>query len=189
MALRPPQHAVDAPIVYVHHADDAWSFDQIGEEREKMTAAGEDPDRHPVAVYHSGKSRYDLNASYAVCGEMRSAAMYLDEAKGPWRWKLKRLPFDDFYQVQSLIGQSYELGAIKACRLGVTGVEGPALQHYTPRSPVCPPATSRPSRPARPRCRSTSAPPSTSVRCRSRRKRESAKARRVGSTAEQVGPR
>lgn len=122
MALkRPPQNRVDAEPVYVDEKDDAWDNARIKEECRKMRQDGLDPSRHPVNVYHSGASRYDLGAAYAIPGGVASASNYL----GPdaTRFNLKRLSLAEVYRLTDL-GASTAMGRLYACRIGVLGLEG-----------------------------------------------------------------
>ena len=76
--LGPATHRIDAPIIYIHPLDDAWDRERIEAERETLRGAlatalesSTDPKRraaiacdmrHPVDVYYSGATRYDLDA-------------------------------------------------------------------------------------------------------------------------------
>lgn len=123
MALkRPPQHRSDADPVFVHSDDDAWDHERIKVECAKMREEGLSPSRHPVNVYHSGESRYDLGAAYDVLGTLHSAAEYL----GPTavRFTLRRLSTPELYRVTDM-GPTTALGRLYACRIGLASVEGP----------------------------------------------------------------
>lgn len=98
MALRPPQHRVDAPIVYIHPNDDAWDLDRVRAEQETM----DKPAEHPVAKYMGGFTRYDLNAKGMVGENEVCPADYIDEAKEPVKWHLKRLNAQQWYEVQPI---------------------------------------------------------------------------------------
>src|SRR5688500_13001601 len=100
MLKRPPQHRVDATAVYVDPDDTAWDNARIKQECTWMRKAGLSPSRHPVNVYHSGDSRYDLGACYQTVVEapvedeqakiaMMPASAYLNA--GASRFVLRRL--------------------------------------------------------------------------------------------------
>lgn len=55
MKFRPPTHRVDAPIVFIHPADEAWDQDKIAESEKEH---GEDC---PYLRYVAGKTRYDAS--------------------------------------------------------------------------------------------------------------------------------
>lgn len=119
MLKRPPQHRVDATPVYVDERDTAWDVVRIKAECAEMRKAGQDPRRHPVNVYHSGESRYDLGASYAVLGTMHSAAEYL--GANATRFVLRTLEHPEYYRVVDLWGRTE--AQLLACRLALMSVE------------------------------------------------------------------
>src|SRR5689334_11416959 len=96
---RPPQHRVDAPIMFVHPTDTAWDYPRIKAEQEKMRESGADPLMHPVARYHGGWTRYDLDAQATLFGEVVRPRDYLDESKQPVMWKLRRLTQPQWYEI------------------------------------------------------------------------------------------
>lgn len=138
MALRrnrPPQHRIDAPIVYVHQDDDAWNIERVREEQKRMAAAGEDQKHHPVALYQGGWTRYDLNAKGTVLGDVVAVSDYLDEGKHPMRWVLRRLTVTEWYEVHALFERAARMGEqpyacyLRCFALGVTRLEGgPSLE-------------------------------------------------------------
>src|SRR5688572_21022831 len=97
---RPPKHRIDSPIVYIPPGDDAWDLATIEAERKAMMEAGEKPDLHPVTVYYSGETRFDLSAPAKVLGDDRCPAQYLLDGKKPERFKLRRLSYEQFQEVQ-----------------------------------------------------------------------------------------
>ena len=130
MALkRPPEHRADAPIVFVHPLDDAWDNDRVREEQEAMEAAGEDPTSHPVAMYHGGFTRFDITANVQFLDKSAAPQDYLDESKRPEKWHLKRLGFQEWYQVQPAWERAVAAGErpweayTKACRIGIKRVD------------------------------------------------------------------
>lgn len=136
MALRPPQHRIDAPICYVHPKDTAWDHERIERERVEMKKAGLDPDDHPVARYGGGFTRYDLDAEATLFGQTVTVRAYLDEAKQPTIWRLKRLGVHDWYDVEPLWQKGRREGeeiptraSVYAASIGVIKVEnGPVLE-------------------------------------------------------------
>jgi hypothetical protein len=124
MLNRPPRHRADAQPIYIDVGDPAWDWTRIEADRKAMTEARQDVDRHPVNVYFRGASRYDLDARYPVCGELKSASDYVKLGEA-WKFLLRRLPAKAFYRVRTLWQQSPEEGAFEAFRLGVLEVDGP----------------------------------------------------------------
>lgn len=123
MALKPPRHSVDAPVVFIQDDDPAWDIDRIEREKDEMRQAGEDPERHPVDVYFSGENRFDLHAPQRVLGADRCPADYLDESKAPIRFKIKRLSFDQFYEIQGLVSREDPQAWPRACQYGLQAIE------------------------------------------------------------------
>lgn len=136
MIKRPPQHRVDAPIVYVHPSDEAWDHARVAKEQAAMAAADppQDPLQHPFARYHGGWTRYDLDAQATVLGAVVTVRDYLDESKQPTMWTLRRLGWEDWYAIQPAVEKAVRAGErpmlpyLKACIAGVAKVEnGPTL--------------------------------------------------------------
>lgn len=132
---RPPQHRVDAPILYVHPSDEAWQRERIEAEQTAMKARGEDPKQHPVARYQGGWTRYDLDAMSTVAGEARTPRDYLDESKQPTMWKLRRLDVAQWYEVHPLwdkAARASEKAFVAFLRAALVGIEkvenGPTLE-------------------------------------------------------------
>lgn len=136
MALkRPPQHRADAKIVYIHPQDEAWDRDTIEAEAKRMKEVGESPTQHPWSLYTGGHNRYDLDAEYTVLGEVKRARDYLDESKSPTLWHLKRLSWNEWYDVDAQWQAEIKRGRpphtafLKALQVGLESVEnGPELQ-------------------------------------------------------------
>lgn len=84
--MHPPQHSVTAQIVFF--ASRAFDLDRAVKEKDAM-ANGDD---HPMAVYLSGRSRYDLDAP-SPCGPDRMACArdYLKPDHGCREWRPRRL--------------------------------------------------------------------------------------------------
>lgn len=137
MALRPPQHRIDAPILFVHATDTAWDEERIQREQQAMRSADppQEASSHPVARYLGGFTRYDLDAAATVLGQVVTVRDYLDDAKQPTIWKLRRLSADEWYDVHPLFERDVRRGEkpwacyIRCGKLGVSKVEnGPALE-------------------------------------------------------------
>lgn len=135
MLKRPPQHRIDAPILYVHQSDEAWDHDRIVAEQGEMASRGEDPHQHPVARYLGGFTRYDLDAAATFAGKVTTPREYLDESKQPTYWKLRRLTWDQWYEVLPLWEKAVRdnerpiKAYLRACVMGVERAEnGPALE-------------------------------------------------------------
>jgi hypothetical protein len=134
MALRPPQHRIDAPIVFVHRSDSAWDRDRIEREKADMRKADLDPRDHPVDRYLGGFTRYHLDAQATVGGEVVTVRSYLDDTKQPTFWRLRRLTVHEWYEVHPQweravrAKESPTKAYVMAATLGVVKVEnGPTL--------------------------------------------------------------
>ena len=122
---RPPQHRADARAVYICQADEAWDEDRIEDEKRSMAEAGEDPEMHPVAVYYSGETRYDMGARYPVCGEDRSPQDYIVAGEAPTKFGICALRSSEMYEVADLLAAEKSNQAfLLACRKGLVSVEG-----------------------------------------------------------------
>lgn len=135
MLKRPPQHRVDAPIVYIHPSDSAWQTDRVAAEQAAMKARGEEPKMHPVARYQGGWTRYDLDAQFTLEGKVVTARDYLDEAQQPTMWRLHRLNVAQWYEIHPLWEKAASNGEqpyaafVRAAMIGVEKVEnGPTLE-------------------------------------------------------------
>jgi hypothetical protein len=136
MALkRPPQHRADATIIFVPRSDDAWDTPRIEAETAAMKARGEDPKRHPVARYHGGWTRYDLDAQGTVDGRAVTVREYLIESRRPTMFYLRRLDMQAWYEVEPqwesarLRGERPMACYLRCCALGLMKVEnGPTLE-------------------------------------------------------------
>ena len=82
---KPPKHRVDAPIVFIHPADEAWDQDAVAESEAKNGADC------PFVRYHSGETRFDateVQASGLLTGQpveyhlKRLSALQLNEVQG-----------------------------------------------------------------------------------------------------------
>lgn len=119
MALRPPQHSVDAPGVYILKADDSWDNERIDlevseaakglvswkiqcrENEELRRTLSEDqwpvdpphpplPGQHPVERYRNAETRYDIDAPMQWMGDVVRVTDYLSGT--PTRFHLRILP-------------------------------------------------------------------------------------------------
>jgi hypothetical protein len=134
MALRPPQHRIDAPIRFIHPSDTAWDRERWDREKDEMRKAGLDPSDHPVDRYLGGFTRYDPDAEATVNGAVVTVNEYIDDAKQPTVWHLKRLTILQWYDVQPMwerdvrAGQSPKKAYVHAATIGVAKVDnGPTL--------------------------------------------------------------
>jgi hypothetical protein len=144
MLKRPPQHRVDAPIVYIDQDDDAWDKARIEaeigaaaraqkawlDERERAMEAGEEftlepphdaPEGHPVRLYQNGSTRSDLNAPVRWGGEDRLVTEWITGQ--PTRFILRRLRWDAYMECQALHLHSPVRCYVRACQLGLVDVE------------------------------------------------------------------
>lgn len=136
MALRPPQHRSDAPIIFVHPSDSAWDEPRILAERDKLVELGIEAKHHPVSRYLGGWTRYDLDAEATLFDQAVTPRQYLDEEKRPTFWKLRRLSREEWYEVQGMFEASRARGEprpikcnARCCELGLIGVDnGPTLE-------------------------------------------------------------
>lgn len=131
MALRrPPQHRVDAEPVYVHPLDEAWDNARIQDDRDAMRERGEDPDEHPVWIYLTGRSRYDLDANLKYGSGTAKASDWLD-MKAATLFRLRRLdprPFARVHARKEAAAVREEVdheASLEGCRFGLERVEGP----------------------------------------------------------------
>lgn len=132
MLKRPPQHRSDAVPIFVHPSDEAWDNDRITAELQEL---GDEAKMHPVARYLGGWTRYDLDAQATVAGRTVTAREYIDESKQPTLWKLRRLSFAEWYEIQPLVEKALRAGErpfsgyLKACICGLANVDnGPTLE-------------------------------------------------------------
>lgn len=130
--LHPPSHRIDATPILVLEEDSAWDKPRIEAERKALKDAKHDPDRHPVAVYHSGETRYDLGATVRMPdGSEGKAIDYLNVGEA-FQFVLKRIPWSSVYAIQQSVGASFMVGNSLACRLTlerVDGVGAPKIEH------------------------------------------------------------
>ena len=109
--------------VYIPAEDPAWDDDLVDADKEKMEAAGEDPDEHPVQVYWMGQSRYDIGAKLPVCGEPKSVMDYLKKDVPYTEFEMQPLKVRDFTRAQDLKDGTGNNQAWLFCvENGVTGV-------------------------------------------------------------------
>lgn len=105
----PPQHSVDAPIVFIFSADPAWDDDRIAEELKTASDKG----AHIVAQYLSGLTRGDLGAPDA---QGRTVTQYLEP--GYEAQELKRLGLLEVARCRDLGGRVGQFHAAKAAYVG-----------------------------------------------------------------------
>lgn len=136
MALkRPPNHRIDAPIIFVHDSDSAWDNERVVAEQKRLREAGLDPKMHPVARYQGGFTRYDLSADTVLFGASVTVADYLDDSKQPTKWTLRRLEVGQWYEIHPSWQRAHRNGEkpfaafIRSAIVGVVKVEnGPTLE-------------------------------------------------------------
>lgn len=121
MALRPPQHRIDATPTLVSIQDPAWDWDRV--ERETEDQLDGDGQSHPVREYHRGSTRYDLDAPSKLAGATVTAKDYLgDDYTG---FRLRRLTVDEHATARDLVSA---VGINKAtefaCRWGLVDAKG-----------------------------------------------------------------
>lgn len=125
---RPPAHRADAPIVFVHPADEAWDHVRVYDEQKKMSSGGLDPKSHPVARYMSGETRYDIEAPGAVGCDQKTPSEYLNGTET--RWVLKRLSWEDYVRIRPRWDRDIAAGVdplesySECCRVGIVSVTG-----------------------------------------------------------------
>jgi hypothetical protein len=95
-----------------------------------MRERGEDPMQHPVSVYLSGRSRYDLHARINYGNDSASAAAWLDTPKAV-RFNLRRLDARRFARVHARKEAEADRGvpdhdaSLDALQWGLVSVDGP----------------------------------------------------------------
>ncbi len=114
----PPRHRIDAPIIFVHPADDAWDTDKV------KGSEDEHGDDCPFLSYHRGDTRFDLAAS----GEHGSANALLSGT--PVEYHLRRLSALQLNEVQGLLERDLmqgspmgRMGYLQAARYGLSSIK------------------------------------------------------------------
>ncbi|MCY1055438.1 hypothetical protein [Nannocystis sp. SCPEA4] len=130
----PPQHRADVAGIYIPANDTSIDKDRFYSELERMKAEGLDPEEHPIRRYYRGLTRFDLQAQDMLFGQPVKAGDYF----GPdaERWVLRRLSWDQWYEVTGLWKisdgtvdpASARQAQLRACRYGIAGVEGTNLK-------------------------------------------------------------
>jgi hypothetical protein len=127
--MRPPQHNIDAPAVYVMPEDPAWDKDRI--EAEVSELDEEQAADHPYVAYLRGDTRFDLRARVMWAKGEGSASDYLTGE--PTRFFLQRLSVSDFAEVQDTLvrelkreGESAAFNGVwlRAAKYGIKSIEG-----------------------------------------------------------------
>jgi hypothetical protein len=111
----PPQHSATAIPRYVRDA--AFDIDRLKLERATMPNGG---DAHPVVLYATGESRYDLDAPHPVGDTIHSAREYLRPDHGCPIWELRRLKPIELVRARDAGGDTGYLAAA-AMTLGTFG--------------------------------------------------------------------
>lgn len=132
--LKLPTHSLDRDSVYIDVLDPAWDTDRVSEEREAMEAAGEDPSEHPVTVYFSGASRYDLDAPRQVGDKTLTPRDYLTEPGT--EFTLARMGWKKFRRVRAklLSGDPEQVAEAeeRSVEWGVEEISDKALDRLKP---------------------------------------------------------
>ncbi len=112
--IKPPTHRVDAPIVFVHPADEAWDADKVEKSEE------EQGDNCPFAVYSSGQTRFDLSAN----------GVQALLSGSPVEWHLRRLGALELNEINGLMERETVQGFpiaraayLQAARYGLASVK------------------------------------------------------------------
>jgi hypothetical protein len=125
----PPTHRIDATPVYVDwDLDKAWKRAELDAETAEIVELNKGRpkderihlDRHPVALYKDGVTRYDPEAPVLWRGQQRCAAEWIGD--GAVRFVLRRLKWDRWYECHA-IGNPV-LRAVHACQVGLHRVDG-----------------------------------------------------------------
>ena len=133
--MRPPQHSIDANPIFVLIEDPAWDTDRVDQELEGLD--NEARAEHPYLAYHSGSTRYDLNARVTWAGGEGSASDYLGD--GACRFTLQRLAPDQFAEIVDSRSREYRregenasfVGVwVKAARYGIRAIDGDAAIRF-----------------------------------------------------------
>lgn len=131
MAL-PPIHSLDRPIEYICDSDSAWDDERIEKE---FSVIRNDPkeniNKHPVRVYFSGTTRYDLDAD--------GVREYVDFDKKPVVFRLRRLSDNAWTEIRNMHGAgkiasaqalAFEYGVVSIDNVDFT-LEAPQTKHKT----------------------------------------------------------
>lgn len=112
-----PTHDLCARMRYIPESDTAWDMDRIQRELAELGPDGENGDTgHPFFRYHSGTTRYDLDAD-----GMRD---YLRPDVVPEMWLFRRLEWAQREQIAHMQRAGQTLGAARVAFLGgVVGIE------------------------------------------------------------------
>lgn len=119
-----PQHSITAALVYL--PIDAFDIEIVAAERERMDDSG---NAHPIPMYFSGETRYDLGATATVpiadCVlEARCPRDYIVAGHQHPEWTGRRIRPLDVTRCRDIGGAT---GQLEALRLGLRSVRGPDL--------------------------------------------------------------
>ncbi len=119
----PPQHSATATIQVIVQTDNAWNLDRFVAEVNEMpeSAAGD----HPLALYFSGKTRYDLDAPGRVGETTCTPRDYLLPSTTPALWTLRRLRIGEASRCRDIGGRQAQLEAFALAVTSSTAVEVP----------------------------------------------------------------
>lgn len=109
---KPPRHRIDAPIVYIHPADEAWDTEAIAKSEEEHGR------ECPWIRYHSGATRFDAT----------EVQRFLTGS--PTEFHLRRLSTLQLIEVQTMVDREYgqacytlRTAYLLALRYGLTAVK------------------------------------------------------------------
>lgn len=121
MAIKPPQHAVDATPYLVSIFDPAWDEDRVARETEEFFKDA--PKEHPVRVYHRGETRFDLDATANVGGAQVTIRDYI--GKDATKIKIRRLMPDEYSTARDLLrAVGFHKAFEFACKWGTLAIDG-----------------------------------------------------------------
>lgn len=135
----PPRHRIDAPPIYIWEKDQSWKHDEIKAEEAEVKQINAERERaaleadaetwehlrwadHPVLQYRSGRTRFDLTAPLMWRGKQCSAMDWIDESKSPVKFILRRLSWEEWYLLTSIMSDQRQCAM--ACQMGLVRVEG-----------------------------------------------------------------
>jgi hypothetical protein len=126
---RPPQHRADTPGIWIARTDSSFDRDRFDRELLELAAQDLDPATHPVSRYYAGDTRFDLQAADRLFDQAVTAGAYFDASKEPERFILRRLDWEQWHRVMSLVEQgAFTAGQLLAARYGVAEVQNSPLK-------------------------------------------------------------
>jgi len=134
LKIKPPANDANAPAKWIPNTDPAWDKDRIRAEKVKL---GDREAEHPVVVYYSGATHYDLDAQITIPEPIRSPDGPASATVGAW------LTGDPtIFTLKSLGAMDWEIATgdsekiwFELCRRGIQdvcnidGVDGAPVEH------------------------------------------------------------